>query len=300
MPMRLHRTLARLLIATSLLAAGLVASASTAAADFHIMKVDEVFAGSAAQPNADFVELRMAASGQNIVGGHELYLYEASGTRHACTIPSNVPNNDLNDRILFATSLFTSATPDFVIPPLLAGTGGAVCFETSVDCVSWGSFGGSTTNPAGTPFPGGIPPDQSIDRTPDNMDTQNSAADFDAASPTPQNNAGNLGTMTCQVAPGPGPGGGGPGGASLRALKAKVRGNRAIITGRIEPPAPGERVSLTFFANGSPLRKIAKAKATLNSASKFKKGFRVPGDSTRCKVQVKFRGANMGKKTFRC
>jgi hypothetical protein len=297
--MTLRRTLIRLLVATSLLSAGLVLISSPAAADFHLMKVDEVFAGTAAQPNADFVELRMDAPGQNIVGGHELYLYEASGTRHACTIPSNVPNAALNNRILFATALFPGTTPDFIIPPLLAGGGGAVCFETSIDCVSWGSFGGTTTHPSGTPFPGGIPPDQSIDRTPDTMDTGNSAADFDAVMPSAQNNAGNLGSMTCQVAPGPGPGGG-PGGASLRALKAKVSGNRAVITGRIEPPAPGERVSLTFFANGSPLRKIAKKNATLNSDSKFKKGFRVPGDSTRCKVQVKFRGANMGKKSFRC
>ncbi|HEX2024904.1 MAG TPA: hypothetical protein VHH92_00760, partial [Actinomycetota bacterium] len=78
------------------------------------------------------------------------------------------------------------------------------------------------------------------------------------------------------------------------------RGTRATITGRIDPPAPGEKVSLTFFANGSPLRKIAKKSATLNDQSRFRKAFRVPTESTRCKVKVRFRGAMVGQKGFRC
>jgi hypothetical protein len=79
-----------------------------------------------------------------------------------------------------------------------------------------------------------------------------------------------------------------------------VKGGRATISGKINPPAPGDRVKLTFFANGSPLRKIATKSATLNAESRFKKRFRVPSDSTRCKVVVRFKGSKLGQKKFRC
>jgi hypothetical protein len=59
-------------------------------------------------------------------------------------------------------------------------------------------------------------------------------------------------------------------------------------------------VKLTFFANGSPLRKVVKRTATLNADSKFKKSFRVPADSTRCKVKVAFQGQAVGRKKFKC
>jgi hypothetical protein len=295
-----RRTLARILVLASILAGSLVAASSPAHADFHLMKVQEVFAGSGTDPSADFVELRMDSAGQNRVGGHVLYLFGApdvygGSPRHECTIPANVPNAALDDRILFATSQFTATAPDFTIPPLLDGSGGAVCFE-NIDCVSWGSFAGATTSPSGTPFAGGIPPDQSINRQ---VDTGNSATDFTAGAHSSEaNGGGNLGTMTCGGAPGPG---GGPGaGASLQGLKTSVRGGRAIIRGQIDPPYPGKRVSLTFFANGSPLRKVAKANATLNAESRFKKGFRVPAASTRCKVKVTFQGAPMAQKKFGC
>jgi hypothetical protein len=59
-------------------------------------------------------------------------------------------------------------------------------------------------------------------------------------------------------------------------------------------------VTMTFFANGSPLRKVAKKSDALDGQSKFKKSFRVPGDSTRCKVKVAFKGQALGQKKFRC
>ena len=79
-----------------------------------------------------------------------------------------------------------------------------------------------------------------------------------------------------------------------------MKGGRATISGEIQPPAPGEKVSLTFFANGSPLRKIATKSATLDADSKFKKRFKVPADSTRCKMKVAFAGSTLGKKKFKC
>jgi hypothetical protein len=289
------RALGRILVAASVVAGGLVVPTGTAAADFHLMTVDEVFAGTASEASADFVELEMQAPGQGNVSGHPLQLFDASGARFDCALPADVPNEIEEGRILFATAAAVSAlalTPDFVIPPVLAGSSGAACFA-GVDCASWGSFTGSTPSPEGTPFAGGIPPGQSMDRA---ADTDNSDADFALTGPSPQNNAGNLGTMPCQPFTGTGSGGA----ASLRDLRARVKGGRAIISGRIEPPAPGQRVKLSFYANGSPLRKVAVKSATLNASSRFRKSFRVPTDSTRCRVRVAFGGRPVGKKTFRC
>lgn len=314
--MTLGLRFSRLLVVGLLAAGGLVASPSPAPAAFHFMKVVEVFSGTTTDASADFVELQMYMAAQNFVGGHGLHVYGAPtypgepSPRSDCTIPSNVPNGANQATILFSTSQAQTAfgTADFTMPPLLSGAGGAVCFE-NIDCVSWGSFSGTTTHPAGNPEPGGIPPDQSIHRNisggnpgllEDSDDTNDSAPDF---APGPEsataNGPTNLGTLSCQAG-GPGGGGGGGGGYEVQGLKARVRGSRVTISGKIRPSAPGETVSLTFFADGSPLRKITKKQAALNTDGKFTKRFRVPSDSTRCKVTVKFKGAAVGKKKFRC
>jgi hypothetical protein len=289
------RAFGRIVVIASLVAAGTVISTGRAAADFHLMKVDEVVAGTASDASADFVELEMQAPGQGNVSGHPLQLFDATGARFGCTLPTDVLNQSTGDKILFATAAANAAfpiTPDFVIPAMLDGTSGAACFA-GVDCVSWGSFTGSTPSPAGTPFAGGIPPGQSIDRV---ADADHSATDFALSAPNPEVNAGGAVAMSCQ----PSTGAGGGGAASLKDLRARVKAGRAIISGRIDPPAPGQRVKLTFSANGSPMRKVAARNATLNAESRFKKAFRVPADSTRCRIRVVFGGASVGKKTFRC
>jgi hypothetical protein len=298
--MRARSMFTRVLLVVSLAATGLVASSMPAAADFHLMKIDEVYAGAGSEPNADFVELEMQASGQGNVSGHALSLFDASGTRFECPIPADVPNTSEESPILFATAQAEGTfgvDADFTIPPMLAGGSGAVCFAGTVDCVSWGSFTGTTPSPAGTPFPGGIPPNNSIERV--LPDTNNSATDFVAEdSPVPEPNAGNLGSMTCQPFSGGGPGSGSQ--FDVQGLKARVKGGRATITGRIEPSATGQKVKLVFFADGSPLRKRASKAATMNAESRFKKRFAVPSDSTRCKVVVRFLGSKLGQKRFRC
>jgi len=311
--MTLRRKLVPFLLVASLVAGGLVASASPAPAAFHLMKVVEVFAGTSTDANVDFVELQMYQAGQNFVGGHTLHLYTPPTypgdpfTRQDCPIPTNVANGVNQAPILFATTQAQTVfgtSADFTIPPMLSGAGGAVCFE-NIDCVSWGSFTGDTLSPVGT-AEAPIPVDDSIHRDlkgngtlEETDDTNQSAADFVPGPETPTpNGVANLGTMTCQPA---GPGGGPPGSAyDLVGLKAKVRGTRATIRGRIEPSATGEQIKLTFFANGSPLRKLASKRATLNADSEFKKRFKVPSDSTRCKVVVRFQGAKLGQKKFKC
>jgi len=93
--------------------------------------------------------------------------------------------------------------------------------------------------------------------------------------------------------------------STVKKIKAKVSGGKATIAGKVLPVSPGGKVSLTFFANGSPLKKRATKRATLNSKSMYRKRFKVPSDATRCKVKVNFEGdaghfPSAGKKKFRC
>ena len=204
------------LVVVFLVGLGLVAASAPARAVFHFMKVREVHAGTTLEANADFVELQMYQAGQNQVGGHKLKLYASNGFFRECTIPSNVPNPANQETILFATTQAQTVygTADFTIPAFLEHGGGAVCFE-GIDCVSWGSFPGGAADDnggPGTPFAGGIPIGQSMDRkTGDNStleagdDTNNSANDFEAEGPSANPNGPvNLGTATCTAATGGG------------------------------------------------------------------------------------------------
>ncbi len=205
------------LVVISLVGLGLGTATPSAEAQFHFMKVREVYAGSLLEANSEFVELQMYSALQTQVGGHKLHLYDQSGSSRACTIPTNVANGANQETILFATTQAQaqfSIQADFTIPAFLSPGGGAVCFE-NVDCASWGSFSGTTTSPAGTPEPGGIPNGESIDRRTDisgapgtlenEDDTNDSANDFEAEGPTPNpNGAINLGPADCTQ-----PGGGG-------------------------------------------------------------------------------------------
>jgi hypothetical protein len=91
----------------------------------------------------------------------------------------------------------------------------------------------------------------------------------------------------------------------FKKVKTKVKGNKAIISGQVLPAVPGGKVFLTFFANGSPLKKVAKGKDAMNANGVYKKKFKVPSDSTRCMVKVRFKGdafhfGSKAKKKFRC
>ena len=204
------------LVVIALVGLSLGTSAPQADAAFHNMKIREVHAGSLVDPNADFVELQMYTSGQQVVGGHFLEFYDAAGTMTKCTIPTNVANGTNQAHILFATTQAQAAfgIADFTLPSaLIAPSGGAICFER-VDCVTWGSFSGNVTDDKGlvtSPEPA-IPQGQSIHRDlgADGMlqasdDTNSSDADFaPAAESATSNGPATLGTLAC--APGGGPG----------------------------------------------------------------------------------------------
>lgn len=198
------------LLIVCLVAVGLETIVTPAQATFHLMKVREVYAGSLIDPNADFLELQMYSAGQNQVINHKFQVYDASGGYQECVIPSSVTNPENQATILFATTQAQSAlgtTADFTMPAIISGSGGAACWE-NIDCVSWGSFSGATTSPAGTPEPGGISAGQSIDRRidisgsptalEDADDTNDSANDFESEAPSPKPNGPvNLGSVTC-------------------------------------------------------------------------------------------------------
>jgi len=183
----------------------LVTSAPPAQAVFHLMKVREVFAGTAEQPAAQFVELQMYSSGQSVVTGHDVTVFDAAGEEvGSFTFTQPVENSADNAYILVATSEAEATfgvTADLTMTPVIAAAGGKVCFATDVDCVSWGNYSGDKEG-TGTPFNGttGLVPGQSMERRlsggdeADNLDTgddtDDSAADFHSASPSPTSNSG--------------------------------------------------------------------------------------------------------------
>jgi hypothetical protein len=193
----------RISVVAGLTVAGLGLAAPSASADFHLMKVREVYV-SPANPNSQFVELQMYAAGQNFVGGHSVHFYAASGLNTPTeTFSANVPNGENQATILIATA---QAEAEFGVQADLEMTpkassdfspaGGAVCFE-NIDCVSWGSFSGSPASPTGAPAPA-IPAGSSLTRSiapncgtllEDADDTNDSLTDFSLASPSPRNNA---------------------------------------------------------------------------------------------------------------
>ena len=189
--------IARRIAAIALL--GLAIGAPSASATFHEMSIREVYPGSIAQPDAEYVELQMWSPGQNLVSGHSLKAYSASGApAGTTTFARDVSSGANQSTILLATPAAEAAfgvTPDTgMASGQLDPAGGAVCWTESIDCVSWGSFGGSLPSPAGTPA-AAIPDGMALRRTiapgcatllEPADDRDNSAADFSVVFPFPR------------------------------------------------------------------------------------------------------------------
>jgi hypothetical protein len=188
----------RIATATVLALAVVALAAPSAGAVFHLMKVREVYA--APGTTADFVELQMTAAGQNQTTNHEVDIYGSSGP--VTTVPlSNVPQGDNQRTILIgdATGIPGGVTPDVSSPIDLAAGGGAVCFPdgSPPDCVLWGTATPTIPNPQAAAAPamdGSLSLTRSIAANCMSLlegadDTDNSAADFQLTTPSPQNNA---------------------------------------------------------------------------------------------------------------
>jgi hypothetical protein len=186
---------------SSFAAAAVLLVSAKASASYHEIKVVEVFAGSAAAPNASYVQLQMYSAGQNFVGGKVLHVYNAAGTEIAAstvTLSGNVANGANQANILIGTTAVAAAfgvTPDFTLPANLSATGGAVCWD-ALDCFSWGTFAGAAADTSVNPFQ--LVADKAARRSIASGnatlleaadDSNSNVADFTAVDPAPKNNA---------------------------------------------------------------------------------------------------------------
>ncbi len=178
------------------------------------LRIAQVFGGSQAAPDAQYVMLRMWAPGQS-VGGHALTVHDADGTlTDTFTFPAPaVLSNALGqDTVLIATSeaqaLF-GVTADLTMTPISPDVGAKVCWAGTADCLSVGDYTGPSTG-AGSPFYVAELVGLAFTRRLDIAgagtvlhpldDTNDSAGDFLLALPAPRNNArqnGILPVSTC-------------------------------------------------------------------------------------------------------
>jgi hypothetical protein len=91
-------------------------------AAFHLMRINGAMAGLNGDANVQYVELRMANSGQHLVGGHVICFFDGTGAPYArFKFPSNVTNFADGASILIGTSSFDNAwvagAPDFTFSP---------------------------------------------------------------------------------------------------------------------------------------------------------------------------------------
>ena len=205
-----------------LLVSALGAQSATAA--FHEIYIREIYPGSVASPESEYVELQMYSSGQELVGGHGITLHNAAGMQVGnANFKSSVPSGANQATILIGTAAAEAqfgVAVDLALPPgLVNPSGGAICWDGTPDCMSWGNFSGSLESPPGSPAgPGGIPDGQALRRSiapgcasllEAADDRDNSAVDFDAVFPAPRPNSVAPTEKACVPGGGGGPGGGG-------------------------------------------------------------------------------------------
>jgi hypothetical protein len=209
-----------------LVAASLIALLpAPARALFHIAHIHEVMSGAGGDPSVQYVEIRMAAAGQNVTGNTRLTAFNCDGTTATVLllVPSNVSSAMTDDRFIMATTNFAAEagiTPNFTWDPTMTGNiptaCGMVCWGAPgivppapgswsasdpnqyVDCVAYGPYTGTTktsthdgTPPSGTPT-SLTPGDGTFSLTRTAFGGSN-ATDFALACPTPENNAGSIG-----------------------------------------------------------------------------------------------------------
>jgi hypothetical protein len=211
------------LFAVLALSTALIAAAP-ANATFHLIKVREVFPGTVAQPNSDYVELQAYSPFQNQVQFGQLRVYNANGTTASTFTPGGpLPNSANQMTVLIADSefgsVFPGVTPDSVDSSLnLSPAAGAVCWpvnSTPIDCVSWGASTGDELLPStagspvqGTGTSGAIGDGTAISRSiaanclsalDDADDIDNSAADFSEVTPNPRPNSAPIPEVPCSA-----------------------------------------------------------------------------------------------------
>jgi hypothetical protein len=191
----------------TLLTVALVLAAGPSLASFHEMRIVEVGPGTVSAPLAQYVVLQMCSANQNFVATHSVFFFNAAGTQiDMATFGGMVAHGEDQRLILVATpeavQVFGVAA-DLTMPAKVLAAGGKVCWDvTNLDCVSWGSYAGSSTG-TGTPFAAlqlgkAIHRKLSIAGSPTHLDctggvfddTDNSASDFFSGPFAAGNNGG--------------------------------------------------------------------------------------------------------------
>jgi hypothetical protein len=184
------------------LAAALLLRAAPAWAPFHLAVVEQVFFGTADCPDAQYIEMRMLAAGQNLVQNQRVQVQNADGSAgddfgvFAAKVPSGTAGGTYVIGTAEAAALF-GITVDQETGGRLPFPDGRVCFGdfvgAPVDCVAYGAFSGDNGGrgaPAAAPALGMALVRQS--------NTSDNANDFAAGPPAPRNNAGDVGVLgTC-------------------------------------------------------------------------------------------------------
>jgi hypothetical protein len=250
--------------------AAMLIAAPSAQASFHLMSIREVYPGSSAAPDSGYVELQMYAAGQMLVGGHAVTIYDSGGTTiGSFAFGADVANGASQQTILVGDSGVEAAfgvEPDLVAAGLeIRRAGGAACWAGSIDCVSWGSFGGATPSPSGAPADaGGIPDGMALWRTIEpgcptlleaGDDRNDSSLDFFDAAPAPRPNSVAASEHACAAVGGGGGGSGeaGRGGSEAGGNGGRGGGNPPQTSIRRGPPRVSRLRTATFrFASSQP------------------------------------------------
>jgi len=175
-----------------------------AVAAFHLIKIVEVFPGTASNPAAQYVMLQMYAAGENFVGGHFVDVFDANGAslgggNFGAAVPNGANGSTLFVATADAVALF-GIEADLIMTAAIDAAGGAACWGRpfAVDCVAWGEFSAPGALPVspGTPFnaPAGLVLGQAMHR--DIIDGFGNTTNFAFAAPAPKNNAGEIGRLS--------------------------------------------------------------------------------------------------------
>ena len=194
-----------------LLSSAIAAVLPPADADAQGIRIVELFTGTATAPSAQYVVLQMFGAGQGDVLGKSLIIYDTTGVETGrFTFAANMANQADQARVLIATAqaeTFFAITADLIMTGgRLNAAGGRVCLDAD-DCMSWSANTGDRTG-SGTPFNSPLAALRSGVAVARNIaggssataldggdDSDDSAADFVFATPTPINNADTPGTI---------------------------------------------------------------------------------------------------------
>lgn len=199
----------------------------------HLAEIHEVMSGFNGNPSVQYIEVNMRSIGQNVTNQAKLSAFTSSGAfidgntsmmgnQPLATMSGNVTNSGDGVRWLIGTTQFETASgiqADFEFPmtPGLPSSNGMVCvFENlrdftmpgqSIDCVAYNGAGFTGANPNSSPSEAADDPpgDCQSSLTRVNPATlnfnvpwalSNDVNDFALLTPSPQNNAGSVGTLT--------------------------------------------------------------------------------------------------------